>query len=139
MAHEERSKKLKRLVAVQRQMEKMAEVELADTTRHRAEVTQNMSSVLEALGSVEPIHQIFSKHYSEQYGRLRLRDNQLASVQQFQENRVLREKTKADRLEDRMVEARDLEQREIDDNAIFELLEVMVATQTPASSKLGDS
>lgn|SRR5690606_3366782 len=139
MAAEDRSKKLKRLVSVQRQMEKMAEVELADTTRHRAKVTENMDSLLEALGSVAPVHQMFSKHYSEQYGRLRIRDNQLHNIQQFQENKVLREKTKADRLEDKMKEAREEEQREKDDNAIFELLEVIIATQAPASSKLGDS
>lgn len=138
MAADDRSKKLKRLVAVQRQVEKMAEVELADTTRHRAKLTESMGNLLDALGSVEPIHQMFSKNYSEQYSRLRSRDSQLAGVQQFQENKVLREKTKGDRLEDRLKEARELEDRETDDNAIFDLLEVIAASQTPASSKLGD-
>jgi hypothetical protein len=139
MAAEDRSKKLKRLVAVQRQVEKMAEVELADTTRHRTKISDDMSNLLTALGSVEPIHQMFSKQYSEQYSRLRTRDSQLAGMQQFQENKVLREKTKADRLQDRFKEAREHEDRERDDNAIFDLLEVIVASNDPASSKLGGS
>ncbi len=49
MASDKRSEKLKRLVTVQRHMEKMAEVELADTTRTRSEVAQSMDSVLEAM------------------------------------------------------------------------------------------
>lgn len=139
MAAEDRSKKLKRLVAVQRQVEKMAEVELADTTRHRSKLNESMTNLLDALGSVAPIHQMFSKHYSEQYSKLRSRDSQLAGMQTFQENKVLREKTKGDRLEDRFKEAREHEDREKEDDAIFDLLEVIVASQTPASSKLGDS
>lgn len=139
MASDKRSAKLKRLVTVQRHMEKMAEVELADTTRVRVEVSQSMDNVLEAMSSMEPVHQMFSKHYSDRYGRLVVKDRQLAGVQQLQENKVLKEKTKADRLEDRMHLARDLEDREADDNAIYDLLEMTNASQTPASSKVGDS
>lgn len=35
--------------------------------------------------------------------------------------------------------ARDLEDREADDNAIYDLLEITNASRTPASSKVGDS
>ncbi|CUX21266.1 MULTISPECIES: hypothetical protein [Agrobacterium] len=138
MASDKRSEKLKRLVTVQRHMEKMAEVELADTTRVRSEVAQSMESTFEAMSSMDPVHQTFSKHYSDRYGRLVVQDRQLEGVQQFQENKVLKEKTKADRLEDRMHIARDLEDREADDNAIYDLLEITNVSQTPASSKVGD-
>lgn len=138
MASDKRSAKLKRLVTVQRHMEKMAEVELADTTRTRTEVAQSMENVLEAMSSMEPVHQTFSKHYSDRYGRLVVQDRQLEGVQQFQEDKVLKEKTKADRLEDRMHIARDLEDREADDNAIYDLLEITNVSHTPASSKVGD-
>lgn len=90
MASDKRSEKLKRLVTVQRHME-MAEVELADTTRTRSEVAQSMDSVLEAMSSMEPVHQTFSRHYSDRYGRLVVKDRQLSGVQQLQENRVLKE------------------------------------------------
>jgi hypothetical protein len=139
MASDKRSHKLKRLVTVQRHMEKMAEIELSDTTRHRTDVLKSIDNVLDALSSPDPVHQIFSKHYTDRYGRLKVKDQQLADVQQFQENKVLKEKTKADRLRDKMLEAREEEQREADDNAIYELLEIIGSTETPASSKLGNS
>jgi hypothetical protein len=134
MAEQNRSKKLKRLVTVQRHLEKMAESELAATTRHRQEVGQSMEVVIEAIGSMEPVHRQFSQHYSERYGRLRIKDQQLETVQQFQENKVLKERTKAERLEDHMKDARDLEDREASDQAIYDLLEITLAA--PASSKL---
>lgn len=139
MASDKRSHKLKRLVNVQRHMEKLAEGELADTTRQRSEVSRAMESVIQAISSEDPVHWQFSRNYSSRLGRLRLQDSQLAGMQQLQEMKVLRERTKGDRLEDKMKEARMLEDREAEDNAIYELLELTLAGATPASSKLGDS
>ena len=134
MAEQNRSKKLKRLVTVQRYLEKMAESELAATTRHREEVAQSMEVVIEAIGSMDPVHRQFSHNYAERYGRLRIKDQQLEIVQQFQENKVLKERTKGDRLDEHMKDARDLEDREASDQAIYDLLEITLAA--PASSKL---
>ncbi|MBP1842167.1 hypothetical protein J2046_000411 [Rhizobium petrolearium] len=124
-----RSDKLKRLVAVQRHMEKMAENELAATTRHRAEVNQSMEDVIGAIGSMEPIHRQFSQHYAERFGRLTMKERQLAGIQQLQEMKVLKERTKADRLEENMKEARDHEDREAADDAISELIEITLGVQ----------
>lgn len=132
-----RSKKLKRLVAVQRHLEKMAEGELAVTTRHRAEVAQSMETVIEAISSMAPVHRQFSQAYSERFGRLMVKEQQLESIQQIQENKVLRERTKADRLEEHMKEARDHEDRESADEAIYDLLEITLTAT--ASSKLQPS
>jgi len=134
MAEQNRSKKLKRLVTVQRYLEKMAESELAATTRHREEVAQSMEVVIEAIGSMDPVHRQFSHNDAERYGRLRIKDQQLENVQQFQENKVLKERTKGDRLDEHMKDARDLEDREASDQAIYDLLEITLAA--PASSKL---
>lgn len=134
MAEQNRSKKLKRLVTVQRHLEKMAESELAATTRHREEVAQSMEVVIEAIGSMDPVHRQFSQNYAERYGRLTIKDQQLENVQQFQENKVLKERTKAERLGEHMKDARDLEDREAADQAIYDLLEITLAA--PASSKL---
>ncbi|HEV7433808.1 MAG TPA: hypothetical protein VGO22_02880 [Pseudorhizobium sp.] len=134
MAERARSQKLKRLVAVQRHLEQMAESELAATARHRAEVAQSMEVVIDAIGSMEPVHRQFSQHYAERFGRLTLKEQQLESVQQIQENKVLKERTKAERLEEHMKEARDLEDREAADEAIYDLLEITFSA--PASSKL---
>ena len=132
-----RSDKLKRLVAVQRHLERMAEFELAATTRYRAEVNESMDVTIDAIASLNPVHREFSHHYSERYSRLSVKEKQLASVQQIQETKVLRERTKGDRLQDNMKEARDLEDREAADNSIYELIEMMLAS--PASSKLQSS
>ena len=132
-----RSQKLKRLVAVQRHLEKMADYELAATVRHRAEVSQSMDEVIEAIGSADPVHRPFAMHYAERFGRLTAKERQLAGIQQMQENKVLRERTKGDRLEDNMKEARELEDREAADNAIYDLIELTLAS--PASSKLRSS
>lgn len=124
-----RSDKLKRLVAVQRHLEKMAENELAATTRHRAEVNQSMEEVIEAIGSVNPIHRQFSQQYAERFGRLTVKEKQLAGVQQLQEMKVLKERTKAERLEDNMKDARDHEDREAADNSIYELIDMTISIQ----------
>lgn len=137
MAELDRSKKLKRLVAVQRHLETMAESELAATTRHRAEVAQSMDEVIHAIGSMEPVHRQFSQHYAERFGRLTIKEQQLENVQQIQENKVLKERTKADRLEEHMRQARTQEDREAADQAIYDLLEITLSA--PASSKLRTS
>lgn len=96
-----------------------------------------MDVVIEAIGSMEPVHRQFSQHYAERFGRLATKEQQLENVQQIQETKVLKERTKAERLEDNMKEARDLEDREAADQAIYDLLEITLAS--PASSKLHTS
>lgn len=136
MAEKTRSEKLKRLVTVQRHLERIAELELADTTRQRAEVSQSMERVIDAIGSADPVHMVFSKHYADRFGRLTSRDQQLEGIQSLIETKVLQERTKADRLEDHMKDARVLETREADDNAVYDMLDQRFAAATPASSKV---
>ncbi|MBW6420752.1 hypothetical protein KX729_04790 [Rhizobium sp. XQZ8] len=124
-----RSDKLKRLVAVQRHIERMSENELAATTRYRAEVNQSMEETIVAIGSMDPVHRQFAQQYAERFGRLTTKEKQLAGVQQIQEMKVLKERTKADRLEENMKEARDHEDREAADNSIYELIEITLASQ----------
>ncbi|NTJ64577.1 hypothetical protein G6M50_26640 [Agrobacterium rhizogenes] len=136
MAEKTRSEKLKRLIAVQRHLERMAEIELADTTRQRSEVTEAMERVMVAIGSVDPVHMAFSIHYAERYGRLMIRDQQLESIQTLIQMKVQQERTKADRLEEHMKDARELELRESDDNAVYDIIDQHFAGATPASSKV---
>lgn len=131
MAPVNRSEKLKRLVAVQRHLEKIAESDLAATTRQRQEVSQTMEVVLDAIGSLDSLHRIFSQHYSERFSRLTIQDSQLAGMQNLHERRVLKERTKGDRLEEHMEDARVDEDREADDNALYDLIDL-----TTASSKV---
>mgnify|MGYP001105646026 FL=1 len=122
-----RSDKLKRLVSVQRHLEKMAEIDLANTTRQREEVSDTMEVVAGAINSLDPIHRGFSRHYSGQYSKLQQQEQMLANVQQMHEMRVVRERTKGDRMEEHRKEARDAEEREAADNSIYDLIDQHIA------------
>ncbi|CAK7259296.1 MULTISPECIES: hypothetical protein [unclassified Shinella] len=122
-----RSDKLKRLVSVQRHLEKMAELDLANTTRQREEIAETMEVVAGAINSLDPIHRSFSRHYSGQYSKLQQQDQMLANVQQMHEMRVVRERTKGDRMEEHRKEARSAEEREAADNSIYDLIDQHIA------------
>jgi hypothetical protein len=127
MADQSRSAKLGRLVKVQRHLEHMAENELAATTRARAELADDLQAVVDAIGSVNSIHQLFASLYSTQISRLTAKDQHLQNVQQAQEQKILRERAKADRLAERAEDARDMEDREAQEGAIQELLDIRLA------------
>lgn len=122
-----RSEKLKRLVTVQRHLEKMAEIDLATTTRQRQEAAETMEAVAGAINSLDPVHRSFSRHYSSQYSKLQQQDQMLANVQQMHEMRVVRERTKGDRMEEHRKDARNAEDREAADDAIYDLIDQHIA------------
>lgn len=135
-----RSDKLKRLVNVQRQLEKIAETELADLSARRVEVQESLVAAVEAVGSVNPVHQLFVPVYAGQISRLTVRDSQLAGQQSVQEQKILRERAKGDRLEESMREARTHENRMAEDEQIFDLVDQTIGLeQSQASSKLDRS
>ncbi|WP_064709888.1 hypothetical protein [Rhizobium bangladeshense] len=134
MIEKGRSQKLKRLLSVQRHIERMAENDLAETSRQRIEVNAAMDDVIVALGSMDPVHHAFSQNYADRFGRLTIKDQQLTGMQQIHEMRLTRERARADRLEEGMKAALDAERREADDNAVYDVIDQQFAT--PASSKL---
>ncbi|SSC74012.1 unnamed protein product [Ciceribacter sp. T2.26MG-112.2] len=134
MGPTKKSEKLKRLVTVQRHMERMAESDLAVTAKRREENAASMATVMEAIGSLEPVHRLFAQNYADRFDRLSNSDKQLASLQYGQEIKLLRERAKGDRLEEHMKDARLHEDREADDNAIYDLVDLQFATT--ASSKV---
>lgn len=134
MNEKNRSQKLKRLLTVQRHLERMAESDLAETSRQRIEVNAAMDDVILALGSMDPVHHAFSQNYADRFGRLSIKDQQLTGMQQVHEMRLTRERAKGDRLEEGMKDAIVAELREADDNAVYDVIDQQFAT--PASSKL---
>ena len=136
MAAQKKSDKLKRLVAVQRQKERMAENDLGITGQRIEENARSMETVMEAIGSLDPLHRLFAQNYADRFDRLSNTDKQLQGLQQVQEMKLLRERAKGDRLEENRKEARALEEREADDDAIYDLIDIRFAT--PASDKLGE-
>ncbi|AHG44111.1 hypothetical protein RLEG12_13105 [Rhizobium leguminosarum bv. trifolii CB782] len=134
MVERNRSQKLKRLLSVQRHIERMAENDLAETSRQRVEVNAAMDDVIVALGSMDPVHHAFSQNYADRFGRLSIKDKQLTGMQEVHEMRLARERAKGDRFEEGMKEALEAERREADDNAVYDVIDQQFAT--PASSKL---
>jgi hypothetical protein len=131
---QKKSDKLKRLVAVQRHMERMAESDLGITAQRIEENARSMDTVMDAIGSLDPLHRLFAQNYADRFDRLSNTDKQLHGLQQVQEMKLMRERAKGDRLEENMKDARDHEERERDDDAIYDLIDLKFAT--PASSKL---
>jgi hypothetical protein len=129
-----KSDKLKRLVAVQRHMERMAESDLGITAQRIEENARSMDTVMDAIGSLDPLHRLFAQNYADRFDRLSNTDKQLHGLQQVQEMKLMRERAKGDRLEENMKDARDHEERQRDDDAIYDLIDLQFAT--PASSKL---
>lgn len=134
MVEKTRSQKLKRLLSVQRHIERVAENDLAETSRQRVEVNAAMDDVILALGSMDPVHHAFSQSYADRFGRLTIKDKQLTGMQEVHEMRLARERAKGDRFEEGMKEALEAERREADDNAVYDVIDQQFAT--PASSKL---
>jgi len=134
MADLSKSAKLGRLVKVQRHLEHMAENELAATTRARAEVADDLQAVVDAIGSVDSIHQLFASIYSGQISRLTAKDQHLQNVQQAQEQKILREKAKADRLAERAGDAREVEDNDAQERAIQELMDIHLVLRGPSEN-----
>lgn len=134
MGPQKKSDKLKRLVAVQRHMERMAESDLGITAQRIDENARSMETVMDAIGSLDPLHRLFAQNYADRFDRLSNTGKQLQGLQQVQEMKLMRERAKGDRLEDSMKDARDHEERQRDDDAIYDLIDLQFAT--PASSKL---
>ena len=128
-----RADKLKRLVRVQRQLERVAEMELGIILRERAIVEDTRSAIVEAIGSLSPLHQAMSPHYSKRFSGIENRDRRLTGMQAMQEKRILMEKTKADRLTDQAREASLIEEREAEDDGLLDLLDSALAGKSGSS------
>lgn len=131
----DRHAKLKRLAAVQRQMERVADVELADIMRERALVADKIDALVSALASPAPVHANFSKLYGVQIGKLKIRDQILTGRMQLQQKKVISEKAKADRLDEVTAEALEVVEREKQDVELEQLLECIGAIDAQASRK----
>ena len=92
MGPKKQSEKLKRLVAVQRHMERMAESDLSTTAKRIEENSVSMDAVMDAIGSLEPLHRLFAQNYADRFDRLSSTDKQLHGLQQVQEMKVMRER-----------------------------------------------
>ena len=130
-----RAEKLSRLVRVQRQIERMVENELSQTLRAQAITDATQDALVDAVGSLDPVHAAMSHQYALRFQRLSARTQQLSGVRAMQERRVLTEKTKADRLEDQAEQAGHAEERRSADEALLDLLEITLGAGSAAQGQ----
>lgn len=122
-----KSKKLDRLAKVQGHLKKMAENELAITTRERNDLAEKIDTLTGYLTSLDPLHQQMLKHYASRHGRLTSRDVRLEAIQQAQETQILKETKKGERLEEKRDAARADELRVREDNSVYELIDLQMS------------
>ncbi len=129
---EKRSKRLARLVAVQRRLEEMAEADLAETNRERDRVRDAVEGTVGAMGSMDDVHLMFSRVYAVRIASLTMKDQRLQGLAGAQERRLKTERTRRDRLEERGRSADAAERRAEEDEDLYDLAER--AGGTPRSS-----
>lgn len=130
---ETRARKLARLVRVQRQIERLAEDDLSQVLREQAITEATQDALVEAVGSFNPVHAAMSDQYALRFQRLSAKSQQLDGMKKVQERRVLTEKTKADRLEEKAVEAARSEERAESDESLLDLLETRIGKTGPGT------
>ncbi|WP_099864003.1 hypothetical protein [Pararhizobium haloflavum] len=118
-----RSTKLRRLVSVQRQIERIAEIELAELAMERAAISERLDHLVDALASPNPVHSGFSKLYGSQIARLKIKDQMLGGRMRMQEKKLMTERAKADRLEDHARHAGNDERRAGEEEALYDILD----------------
>ncbi|TPW26910.1 hypothetical protein [Pararhizobium mangrovi] len=118
--------KLKRLAAVQRQIETMAELELADANREIARVERQIEDTLEAIGSMRGPHPLFSKDYARRAMALGAQRTRLQGLARVKEKNALAERARGDRLDERHAEARAHETRAGEEEDLYDLLDQRV-------------
>ncbi|MEX3007052.1 hypothetical protein [Hoeflea sp. TYP-13] len=124
-AHEERARNLARLAALQKQLQKLAEADLAETTRQREELRGQIEHLLEVMSGLSELHRLFPHLYARQLGTLRSREQTLIGQAQLQEQKIVRERTKNERIGEHLADAKGEAERYQEDEALLDLLELV--------------
>ncbi|WP_419909699.1 hypothetical protein [Hoeflea sp.] len=145
-AFEKRARNLRRLAALQAQLHRLAETELAETNRQRIAVDAQIAHLVEVMGALSQVHRLFPELYARQLDKLKSRERTLAAQARIQEQKVLRERTKEERIGEHLADARDEADRLRDDEVLLDLLDAVKGSartdspnRTQASRKLRGS
>lgn len=114
---------LRRLVALQRQLQKLAEADLAQANREREEVRRAIENLVAAMSGMTATHRLFPHLYARQLSTLKARDQVLAGQIDLHRARINTERTRGDRVDHRLDQANLDNERHFDDEALFDLLD----------------
>ncbi|WP_136659691.1 hypothetical protein [Nitratireductor sp. XY-223] len=124
-ALEKRARNLRRLAALQRQLHKLAESELAETNRQRIAVGEQIARLVEVMGGLSQVHRLFPQLYARQMVKLKSRESTLTAQAQLQEQKVLRERTKQDRIGEHLAAAAGEAEMMREEESILDLLDAV--------------
>lgn len=130
---ERKSQRLKRLVKIQRQKEKIAGTDLAYILAQQRQAEHSVTSVLDALGTVSPLHSTFAPHYSKRLTMLEMAQKKLGMHRAAQEKKMLTERAKADRLDEKLQDANQSDVQEEEEEALQDLIDLLAASAQSSS------
>lgn len=128
-----RADKLKRLLRVQRQVEGMAENDLALSLRELARIDDERKVLIRATGSSNPVHQVMAPFYTRRFTGLEAKSQRLGEIRRMLEQRVLKERAKTEKIEDSARNQAELEERQADDEKLFDLIDTVLAMRSDSS------
>ncbi len=125
-AREKRIAGLRRLMRLQRQLQRLAEADLAHAMREREEVRQAIENLVDAMSGMSTPHNLFPHLYASRLGSLKARDQVLAGQIELHKTRINTERTRGDRVGERLDRVNLDRQRHVDDETLFDLLDGVI-------------
>ena len=114
---------LRRLVALQAQLQRLAEADLAQAMRDRDAVRASIDGLLQAMGGLSDTHRLFPHLYAKQLARLKARDQVLAGQIERHRARINAEKKRGERVGERLGRASQALERQDQEEGLFDLLD----------------
>lgn len=124
---EKKSKRLLRLVEIQRQKEKIADSDLALVLAEQRYTDDGVTSVVDALGNFTPVSMVMANHYVKRLSSLEVKKRKLDKHRDILERNKLTESVKADRISERVVQAQAGEAREQEEEDLQDLIDGLSA------------
>lgn len=124
---EKKSKRLLRLVQIQRQKEKIVESDLALVLAEQRYTDDGVASVLGALGDFTPVNMVMAGHYAKRLSSLEAKKEKLDKHRNILEKNKLTESVKADRISEKVVAAQSDEAREQEEEDLQDLIDGLSA------------
>lgn len=120
---EKKSKRLLRLVQIQRQKEKIVESDLALVLAEQRYTDDGVTSIVSALGDFTPVNMIMAGHYAKRLSSLEAKKGKLSIHRDILEKNKLTESVKADRIFEKVIAAQSDEAREQEEEDLQDLID----------------
>lgn len=124
---EKKSKRLLRLVEIQRQKEKIVDSDLALVLAEQRYTDDGVTSIISALGDFTPVNMVMAGHYAKRLSSLEIKKEKLGKHRDILEKNKLTESVKADRIFEKVIVAQSDEAREQEEEDLQDLMDGLVS------------